>query len=250
MKQSKSNMRYVTAVAIASFAALVSACGSSNGSAVAPGIGIGGIGGVGSQCAPLSQQMSFSGYAGYVDSSNLYAGTQIAGSAGSQYNSQLGLGSGGATAGNQWINTVMPPSFGNEPRTTSDLAYVGLNITSTGGYNTGAIPVGGTYTGYPTTGYPTTGTQGQTMIQGSFEFSQGAWAVLMSQFQYAQGGSYGYGGYSGYPTVGQTTLQNVTVCSIGINSGLYAWNTGNGQGTLFSGYISLTINGQPYTFKI
>jgi hypothetical protein len=230
MKQSKLNPRYVTAVAIASFAALVSACGSSgNGSGVGiPGVGIG-IG-VGNQCTPLSQQMSFSGYAAYIDSNNLYAGTVPNSPYGT---SQIGLTSGGAQSGNQWINNMLPPFDGGGPRPVSDLTYLGLNITSTGGY------VGGVY---PTTGVGTT--QSQSMIQGSFVFAQDDWQFLMTQFQ----GSTGYGGYPGYPTTGLTTLQNVTACSFGIETGLVPWNTG--QGTLYSGYIFMTINGQEVSFKI
>jgi hypothetical protein len=243
MKKSKLNPRYVTAVAIASFAALVSACGSSGSSgAGAAGIGVGGIG-VGSTCAVLSQQMSFSGYAAYLDSSNIYAGQQ--------YGSQLGIGQGGASSGNQLINTVMPPVDNYAPRTTSDLSYMGMNITATGGYTGGypttGIPYTGQYptTGYPTTGYPSTGTQTQTMIQGSFVFASADWSYLETMFQ-----SYGGGYYGSYPTTGMTTLQNIQACNLSINSGIYSWNTGQGQGTLYGGYITMTVNGQLLTFKI
>jgi hypothetical protein len=247
MKQSKFNPRYVTAVAIASFAALVSACGSSGSTAAGIGVGVGGIGGVGSQCVPLSQQMSFSGYAAYLDSANIYAG--------SQYGSQLGMGQGGATSGNQLINTVMPPVDQYAPRTTSDLTYMGMNITSTG-YTGSYLPTTGinytgTYptTGYPSTGYPSTGYgtgSNQTMIQGSFVIAAADWQILMTQFQ--QYG--GYGQYGTYPVTSTTTLQNVQACNLSINSGIYSWNTGQGQGTLYGGYITMTIGGQPYKFQI
>jgi hypothetical protein len=246
MKQSKFNPRYVTAVAIASFAALVSACGSSGSSAAGIGVaGVGGIG-VGSTCALLSQQMSFSGYAAYLDSANIYAGTQ--------YGSQLGIGQGGATSGNQLINTTMPPVDQYAPRTTSDLTYMGMNITATGGYSGGYLPTTGiNYTGtYPSSGYGTTGYgtgSTQTAIQGSFVIAAADWSILMSQFQQGYGGQYG-GTYGTYPTTGVTTLQNVQACNLSINSGIYAWNTGQGQGTLYGGYITMTIGGQPYKFQI
>jgi hypothetical protein len=237
MKQNKLNPRYVTAVAIASFAALVSACGSSNGSSTSGIGGIGGIGGVGNQCTPLSQQMSFTGYAGYVDSANLFAGTQLSGSPYTAYDSQLGLGAGGGVGAYQFMNTVMPAVDGGGTRLTSDLTFLGLNITSTGGYNVGTT-IGGTYTGYPTTGV-----QGQTMIQGSFQFSQSAWATLAQYFPQLSYGSY----TTGYAT---GSIQSLSACSIGINSGLISSNITGQPGTLFSGYIVMTINGQPFTFKI
>jgi hypothetical protein len=85
------------------------------------------------------------------------------------------------------------------------------------------------------------------MIQGSFVIASADWSILMTQFQQYGGGQYPYGTY---PTTGVTTLQNVQACNLSINSGIYSWNTGQGQGTLYGGYITMTIGGQPYKFQI
>jgi hypothetical protein len=217
MKPSKINNRYITAVAIISLASLTSSCGSSSGSSVASGIVSSGTVAT-STCTILSQVMSFSGTAAEIDSANLYAG--------SQYGSTLLLGSGGASSGYEFINTVMPPADNYATRTTSYLSYLGINVTSSSTYST--------------TGY-TYGTA-QPTIQGSFTFSASAWAEILSTF----GSTYTGTTY----TTGVTTLSSVTACNLSINSGLYPWNTSAGQGTLYGGYIYMTINGSAAEFPI
>jgi hypothetical protein len=162
--------------------------------------------------------MSFSGSAAEIDSANLYAG--------SQYGSSLLLGSGGSSSGYEFINTVMPPVDNYATRTTSYLSYLGITVTS-----------GSTYS---TTGY--TYNSSQPTIQGSFTFSSSAWSQIVSMF----GSTYNGTTY----TTGVTTLSNVTACNLSINSGLYSWNTSQGQGTLYGGYIYMTINGTATQFPI
>jgi hypothetical protein len=217
MKQSKFNNRYTSALAMISLAGLTGACGSSSGSSTASAIVSSGTAAT-STCAVLSQVMSFSGTAAEIDSANLYAG--------SQYGSTLLLGSGGASSGYEFINTVMPPADNYATRTTSYLSYLGINVTSSSTYST---------TGYT---YGTT----QPTIQGSFTFSASAWAEILSMF----GSTYS----STYTTTGVTTLSSVTACNLSINSGLYPWNTSTGQGTLYGGYITMTINGTATEFPI
>ena len=58
-----------TAVAIASTAVLVSACGSSGGGgSTSPAIGVAGVG-----CATLATTMGFQATNAYIDSANIYA---------------------------------------------------------------------------------------------------------------------------------------------------------------------------------
>jgi hypothetical protein len=218
MKKNKTNRRYTTAVLIASLSSLASACGSSGGSSIASSIVSSGTSAT-STCAILSQVMSFSGTAAEIDSANLYAG--------SQYGSTLLLGSGGSSSGYEFVNTVLPPVDNYATRTTSYLSYLGITVTSSSTYTT---------TGYT---YGTT----QPTLQGSFTFSASAWAQILAMFSSST--------YTGTTyTTGLTTLTGVTACNLSINSGLYPWNTSQGQGTLYSGYISMTINGTATEFPI
>jgi hypothetical protein len=198
---------------------IISGCGSSgSGSASSSGVVSSGTTAT-SSCAVLSQVMSFSGTAAEIDSANLYAG--------SQYGSTLLLGSGGSSSGFEFVNTVMPPVDNYATRTTSYLSYLGITVTSSSTYST---------TGYT---YGTT----QPTIQGSFTFSASAWSQILSMFS-----STTYAGTT--YTTGLTTLTGVTACNLSINSGLYPWNTSQGQGTLYSGYIYMTINGTATQFPI
>jgi hypothetical protein len=207
----------ITVVMILGVAALCTGCGSSSGSSVASSIVSSGTSAT-STCAILSQVMSFAGTAAEIDSANLYAGTQ--------YGSTLYIGTGGATSGYEFINTVMPPVDNYETRATSYLSYLGINVTSSSTYTT---------TGYT---YGTT----QPTIQGSFTFSSSAWTEILSMFESSS--------YSATYSTATTTLTGVTACNLSINSGLYSWNTTAGQGTLYDGYVYMTINGTATEFPI
>jgi hypothetical protein len=174
---------------------------------------------------------------------------------GPQLAGQSYIAAGGATTGGQMINTVLPPQDGGQQRITSWIGYMGINITSGVG-----MPGYSGYSGY-SGGYGSSGTS----LTGSFAFSAAAWQYLSSLFSYGYGvsGSYGIGlntpisgtGYNvpspyGTGSYGSTTVPNTCVSSISINTGVYPWNTGSGQATLYSGELYLTINGEPTQFPI
>jgi hypothetical protein len=138
-------------------------------------------------------------------------------SAGSQYGSTLLLESGGSTSGYEFVNTVMPPVDKYAARVTSYLSYLGVKVSNTDASGLSNSPT--------------------PMIQGSFTFSPMAWAEIVTFF----GGS---------DSARPTELSNVTVCNLSIMSGLYLWNTMQGRGTLYGGYIFMTINGKISQFPI
>lgn len=243
MKRNKLS-QYATAVAIASLAGVMSACGSSSGSS-APGIaGIGGVGGTASNtggCVPLTTTMSFSATNAYIDSANIYAvPSGTTGGIGTTGTMTTYVSAGGAVA-----TTLGNGVYSNTWNSAVSDAYVSMTVNN---YNTGystTVPSGYGYT-IPTptigTGYPygAVGSSAYESLTGSLQFTSLRWETLIYEFQ----SEYGYGGVGTtgtIPTVGATTIPNVCISGVALSVGHY-------NNLLYGGNILLFLNNNPSSY--
>jgi hypothetical protein len=240
MKRNKLS-RYATAVAIASLAGIMSACGSSSGSSVAGIAGIGGVGGTASNsggCVALTTTMSFSATNAYIDSANIYA--VPSGTASTAGTMETYVSAGGAVS-----TTTGNGVYSNTWNSNVSDAYVSMTVAnyntgySTGGYGYGTIPSPTIGTGYP---YGSSGTSAYESLTGSLQFTATRWENLIYEFQsqYGYGGT-GYTGVGTIPTVGSNTIPNVCVSGVAMSVGHY-------NNLLYGGAILLFLNNNPSSY--
>jgi hypothetical protein len=210
--------RYATALALASIAVLVSACGSNNANNSIAGIGVVGGGGVstpGACVLPLSQSLIFGAQGAQVSATQIYAAPNT----GSGMITTLS--GGGYSGGYQFSN-----SWNASP---SD-AYVGMNIQAGGQTSTY-----GSYAG----GYSYT-------VQGALQMTQLRWQTIVLELE--QKYPYGYTGSqygSGYGTsVPYGTAPSYAAGGIPANICIseIAFQVIYGPGTLQGGEILLYLN--------